>query len=155
MTNKSQKSSDQTSPTTVKRVSKFAIIGTILALFNYLLYTLLALVIFNNNDLLWLSSLISTSITTILAYILHSRITWQERTPTKIGVTNFFIWNALLAIVICPLLTWILSFITPLYEFAYNLCQNLHIPFSYEFVESTGVYVLMTVVIMVLNFSKL
>lgn len=140
------------SPTTAKRVGKFTIVGLSLALFNYLLYTFFALVIFKNNELLWLSSLISTSITTILAYILHSRITWRERTPTKTGIINFFIWNALLAIIICPFFTWLFGLLTPLYKFAYNLCLNLHIPFDYAFVESTSIFILVNIVVMILNF---
>ena len=40
----------------------------------------------------------------------------------------------------------------PLYNLAFNICQFLHIPFSYEFVESTGIFVLLTAVVMVINF---
>ena len=149
---KSEKHPTKSEPTTTVRVSKFAIIGTILAIFNYLLYTFIALVIINDNSLLWLSSLISTAITVVLAYVLHSKITWKERTPTKVGVINFFIWNALLALAICPFLTWAFGLITPLYTFAYDICQNLHIPFDYNFVESTGIFILVNIVVMVLNF---
>lgn len=138
--------------TTAQRAGKFFIIGCILALTNYLLYTLLVLIVINNNDFLWLSSLISTSLTTILAYILHSRITWRERTPTKPGIINFFLWNALLALIVCPVLTWLFGFITPLYKFAFNICSAIHLPFSYEFVESTGIFVLVNIITMTLNY---
>lgn len=86
-TPKQSKSSEQ--PTTI-RVSKFAIIGITLALFNFILYTIIARIC-NTNDYLWLISFFSTGVTAILAYILHSRITWKERMPTKTGVINFFI----------------------------------------------------------------
>ena len=56
---------------TAVRVGKFAIIGVILALFNFLIYTFLARVIFQNNDWLWLDSIISYALATILAYFLH------------------------------------------------------------------------------------
>ena len=138
--------------TTPVRVGKFFIIGSSLAIFNYLLYIFLALVIIKNSGLLWLSSLISTSVTTILAYILHSRITWQERTPNKTGIINFFIWNALLALIICPGLTWLFGLITPLYDFAFNVCQAIHLPFEYSFVESTSIFILVNIVVMVLNY---
>ena len=70
---------------TSKHASRYLIIGIILAAFNYILFTILSIVIINNNDLLWLSSLISTLITTLLAYILHSKITWKERPITKLA----------------------------------------------------------------------
>ena len=39
-----------------------------------------------------------------------------------------------------------------LYQLAFNICQFMHIPFSFEFVASTGNFVLMTGVTMVVNF---
>ena len=137
---------------TAKRTGKFIIIGTILALFNFAVYTFLARVIMNNNDLLWLDTIISTLLATVLAYILHSKITWKERDPGKKGVIGFFVWNILLSIAISPFLTWLFKLITPLYEFAFNISKNLNLPFDYNFIESTGVFCLTTAVIMVLNF---
>ena len=102
--------------------------------------------------MLWLSSFIATFITTILAYILHSRITWKERTITKSAIYKFFIWNALLTFAINPGLTQLFSFITPLYDLAYNICQAIHINFSFEFIQSTGAFVLMGIVNMIMNF---
>ena len=134
------------------RIGKFFFVGLTLAIFNYLLYTFFALVIINNSDLLWLSSLISTSVTTILAYILHSRITWQERRPTKTGVVNFFVWNALLAVVISPFFTWFFGLFTPLYKFALQISEALHFPFNFDFVESTGIFILVNIVVMFLNY---
>ncbi len=134
------------------RVSKFFFVGLTLAIFNYLLYTFFALVIINNSNLLWLSSLISTSVTTVLAYLLHSRITWQERRPTKTGVINFFVWNALLAVVISPFFTWFFGLFTPLYEFALQISESLHLPFNFDFVESTGIFILVNIVVMFLNY---
>ncbi len=145
-----QNSTDQTS--TSKRVGKFFVVGVTLALLNYLFYTFLALVIIKNNELLWLSSLISTSVTTVLAYILHSKITWQERRPTKTGVVNFFVWNALLAIVISPFFTWFFGLFTTLYEFALQISETLHLSFNFDFIESTGIFVLVNIVVMFLNY---
>ena len=88
----------------------------------------------------------------ILAYILHSKITWKERTVTKHNVVMFFIWNGLLAIAISPFFTWFFGRITPLYEFAFNISQNIGLPFDYDFIESTGIFCLTTAVTMVLNF---
>ena len=134
------------------RIGKFAIIGAILALCNFAIYTFLARVIFNSNELLWLDSIISYALATILAYILHSKITWKERPVTKRGIIMFFFWNGVTALAISPFFTWLFGFITPVYQFAHQICNNLHIPFDYNFVESTGIFCFTTAVTMILNY---
>ena len=98
------------------------------------------------------SSFIASAFTTILAYILHSKITWKERNPGKTGIYKFLIWNLLLTIAINPGFTQLFSLFTPLYELAFNIFQAIHIPFSYEFIQSTGAFVLTAIVTMILNF---
>lgn len=132
--------------------TRYLIIGICLTLFNYGLYTIIANLIINNNSLLWLSSFIATFFTTILGYILHSKITWKERKITKTAIYKFFIWNAISTFVINPGFTQLFSLITPLYEFTHNICQNLHLNFSYEFIQSTGAFILTGVVTMIMNF---
>ena len=139
-------------PSTKKNASRYLIIGTSLAIFNFGFYSILANLIINNSDLLWLSNLIATAVTTILAYILHSKITWKERNPGKLGIYKFFIWNAILTFAISPGLTQLFSLITPLYQFAYNISTAMHLPFSYEFVQSTGAFLLTAVVTTILNY---
>ena len=143
---------EKAKPKTAARIGKFAIIGVILALFNFAIYTFIARVIINNNELLWIDSIISYTLATILAYILHSKITWKERPVTKRGVIMFFVWNGITAILISPFLTWFFGFITPVYEFAHNIFSAIHIPFDYNFVESTGIFCFTTAVTMVLNY---
>lgn len=137
---------------TSKHATRYLFVGIAITLFNYGLYAILANLIIRNNDLLWLSTFISTVITTIVAYIAHSKITWKERNVTKHSIIRFFIWNALLAIAIGPWLTQLFSLFTPLYEFAYNICTAIHLPFSYEFVLTTGAFILTAIVTMILNF---
>ena len=137
---------------TSQHAKRYLIIGASLTIFNYGLYTILSNFIFKNPDFLWLATFIATAITTILAYLLHSKITWKERRISKTAVYKFFIWNGLLTFPIGPGLTQFFSLFTPLYELAYNICQNLHIGFSYEFVQSTGAFVLTAIVTMTMNF---
>ncbi len=137
---------------TSKHAGRYLIIGTSLAIFNFGFYTILANLIIKNNDFLWLSTFISTLATTILAYILHSKITWKERPITKSAKYKFFIWNILLAVAIGPLLTQLFSLITPLYQFAFNISQAINLPFTYEFILSTGAFVLTAIVTTILNF---
>lgn len=137
---------------TSKHAARYLIVGICVTIFNYVLFAILSNLIIQNNDLLWLSSLIATVITTIVAYIAHSKITWKERIVTKHSIIRFFIWNALLAIVISPALTQLFSLITPLYEFAFNITSAINLPFTYEFVLTTGSFALTSIVIMILNF---
>ena len=137
---------------TKKRVGKFIIIGIILTVFNFLVYTFIARVILMNNDLLWLDSMISCVLATILAYILHSKITWRERHVTQTGILMFFLWNGLTAFLISPFLTWLFGLLVPLYQSIHQLCTNLNLPFDYNFVESTGIYLLVTIVTLILNY---
>ena len=152
-----RKSSTDDSPATKdvktsKHASRYLIIGIILAIFNYATYSIIANLIIKNNDLLWLSSFIASALTTILAYILHSKITWKERSPGKTGIYKFLIWNLILTIAINPGLTQLFSLFTPLYEFAHSIFAALHLPFSYEFTLTTGAFVLTAIVTMILNF---
>ena len=140
------------SKTLIKRTGIFTIIGIILSLTNFIIYTFLARVILNTNELLWIDSIISCALVTILAYFLHSKITWKERPVTKHGRLMFFLWNGLLAFVICPALTWLFGFITPIYTFIHQIINSLNIPFDYNFVESTGIFCFTTMVTMILNF---
>ncbi len=134
------------------RLTKYTLIGLVLTLFNFLVYTFLAQVVIGDNDLLWLATGISYLLSTFLAYFLHSRITWRERPISRHGVLMFFVWNLLTALVISPFATWIFGFFTPLYELAYRCTSALHLPLTYDFVESTGIFCLTTLVTMTLNY---
>jgi putative flippase GtrA len=147
---KSEKHTKSTKTTI--RVGKFAIIGAILTVVNYLLYTFLSQVIIKDNNLLPLASFISTFFITFLAYFLHSKITWKERHPNRASIVKFFIWNFLLAIIICPFLTWLFSNMKLFYELAFNISNTINLQFEYDFIESTGAFCFTTAVTMVLNY---
>ena len=151
-TTKSTTSPDQKDVKTSEHATRYVIVGIIVTLFNFLLYTLLSNVFFKNNDILWLAAFISTAITTFVAYLLHSKITWKERPVTKTAIIKFFIWNIMLTVAINPLFTQLFSLLTPLYDFVFGIIQAIHIPFSYEFTLTTGAFALTSIVNMVLNF---
>ena len=136
---------------TKKHVSRYLVIGITLAVFNFGFYSLIANLIIKNSDLLWLSMFIATVATAILAYILHSKITWKERDPGKLGIYKFFIWNVILTF-IGPLLTQLFSLITPVYQLAYNITNSISLPFTYEFVQSTGAFVFTAIITTILNY---
>lgn len=137
---------------TSKRAGRYILVGIAITIFNFGFYSILANLIINNNDYLWLSTFISTAAATIVAYILHSKITWKERPVSKSAIYRFFIWNAILAVAIGPWLTQLFSLFTPLYDLAFSISETLHLPFTYEFVQSTGAFVLTSIVVMILNY---
>lgn len=137
---------------TSKHAVRYVFVGIFLTVFNYVLYTILSNLIIKNSDLLWLSTLIATLATTIVAYIMHSKITWKERKITKTAIYKFFIWNGLLTFPISPGLTQFFALFTGLYEFAHNICENLNLGFTYDFVQSTGAFIFTTAVTMIMNF---
>ncbi|MBR2710057.1 GtrA family protein [Candidatus Saccharibacteria bacterium] len=137
---------------TSKHASRYLIVGILVTVFNYALFAILSNLIIKNNDLIWLSNFIATAITTIVAYFAHSRITWKEREVTKHSIIRFFIWNIILTVAIAPGFTQLFSLFTPLYKLAYDITSAIHLPFSYEFVLTTGAFALNSIVIMILNF---
>lgn len=137
---------------TSRHAVRYFIVGVLVTGFNYALFAILSNLIIQNNDLIWLSNFIATAITTIVAYFAHSRITWKERVVTKHSIIRFFIWNAMLTVAIAPGLTQLFSLFTPLYEFVFNITNAMHLPFSYEFILTTGAFVLNAFVIMIINF---
>lgn len=137
---------------TSNRVSKYTVIGIILTLFNFIIYTLLARFLIKNNDFLWIAAAIGYICATVLAYFLHSQITWKERKPSRLGIANFFAWNFITALIISPFFTWLFKFITPFYSFIYQISTHIHLPFDYDFIESTTIFVIVGLITMVLNY---
>ena len=132
-----------------KKVLKFAGVGIAATIVDFLTYQFSLNILFKDN--LAISAVVSGVVATFAAYIMHNNITWKERDPGKYGVVKFVIWNAIAVFGLRPPLTWLFSTCFDwLYGFIYFLTSWI---FNYEFVKSTGVYVLMTLVIMFLNFA--
>ena len=51
-----------------------------------------------------------------------------------------------------PFLALCFGLFTPVYELAHNISSFFRLPFSYEFIESTGVFVFASIVAMLLNY---
>ena len=136
-----------------KRLFKYIVVGCTITLADFLIYTVLMAVVFSENvDMAGVASIISGVIATCVAYLLHGNITWKNRNPGKLGVVKFFAWNAFMVILLRPLMSFGFKSLTGLYQFAYMISSAIHLPFSYDFVENTGLFVLMTIVTMTLNF---
>ena len=139
--------------TFIEKIFKFVGVGLTCTIIDYSIYSLSVMVLFGGNvDMAWLATVISGTISTFAAYELHSHITWKQSDPGKYGIIKFFAWNAAQVVVIRPVLTFIMGLLTGFYEFAFMISDGIGLPFEYEFVESTGIFVLMTAVTMVINF---
>lgn len=135
-----------------KQKGKYFIFGLLNTGINYGIYEVLALLVFTEENQLWIATLISGAISIFVGYLLHSRFTWKDREVGKKQLGKFFIWNVVMNVAIRPLLTMFFGLFGFLYKFAFDICQGIGIGFSYEFVETTGNYVLMTAVVMIINF---
>lgn len=135
-----------------KQKGKYFIFGLLNTGINYGIYEVLALLVFTEENQLWIATLISGAISIFVGYFLHSRFTWKDREVGKKQLGKFFIWNVVMNVAIRPLLTMFFGLFGFLYKFAFDICQGIGIGFSYEFVETTGNYVLMTAVVMIINF---
>lgn len=137
----------------MNKIFKFVGVGVTCTIIDYAVYSLAMMLLFGGDtNLAWLATVISGVVATFAAYEMHSHITWKTSDPGKYGIIKFFAWNILLVIAIRPALTFIMGLLTGLYQFAFMISDGIGLPFSYEFVESTGIFVLMIAVTMVLNF---
>ena len=135
-----------------KQKGKYLIFGVLKTAVNYGMYEALALLVFKEDGQLWIATLISGAVSIFVGYFLHSKYTWKDREVGKKQLGKFFIWNVILNVAVRPLLTAFFGLFGFLYKFAFDIFQGIGIGFSYEFVETTGNYVLMTAVTMVINF---
>ena len=145
-----KRSSGATKDSGKAKAWRFFWVGTGLTLFDYAVYEVIVLLFLGGNT--GLASIISGSITTVVAFFAHSRITWKARKIGRSEIIKFFVWTILTMWLIRPLLTRGAELLTPLYQFAYGICQWIGINFSYEFVRTTGVFAICTAVIMILNY---
>ena len=136
-----------------ERIGKFTLVGISLTIIDFIIYNVVLQVFYGGSESgIQIASIVSGAIATVAAYFGHGRITWRARKPRKYGVAWFFGWNIFATTVIRPIATSLFGLFTGLYEFAYSISSWLGLPFSLEFVETTGVFVLMTGVIMILNY---
>lgn len=142
-----------------RKFGRYFIFGVLNTAINYGMYEVLALTIFSGDQQLKYATLVSGVVSVFVGYFLHSKFTWKEQGFKTDQAVKFVACNGVMALGIKPLLTLGLEgkWLDPLYDFAHNILQMIPIGLAksimtYDFVKSTGVYVLMTAVVMILNF---
>ena len=132
---------------TKEKVTRFFFVGVGVTLFDYI-----ACMIFSTFLPLTIASICGGILATFVSYFSHKNITWKQREMTTWSIAKFFMWNALTMIAIRPLVIAGFGLLTWLYQFAFSICGLIHLPFSYEFVENTGIYVLAAIITMIINY---
>ena len=132
--------------TTVKKAGEknkiitFVFAGVCITLFDFIIYNVVILVFKWVANVLLLAACTSGAFATLLAYFLHKNFTWKDRKTNRRTILYFFTWNIILVLLVRPILVWFFELIGGFYEF------------SFDFIRSTGIYGLMSVVTMTLNF---
>ncbi len=135
------------------RVLKFVGVGLTAAIVDYVVYELCLIFLFGNDvNLVPVAQVISLLFSTLTAFLLHKNITWRDRDPGKYGIIKFFIWNLVIMLSLRAFLSWLFGLLTGLYEFVFFIFGSINIPFSIEFIQSTGIFAMMNIVTMVINF---
>ena len=135
---------------TAKRVGNFVWVGIVLTLIDYAVCELLVLLVFRDAAATSMATVVSGVVSTVVAFFMHSRITWRDRTMDTVAVIKFFAWNVAVMIMLRPFLVWVFGLLGWLYEFCYGLVAWMGI--SYDFVASTVAYGLVTVITLTLNY---
>lgn len=141
----------------MKKFSKFFVIGVGTTLIEYIFYTIIARVM--SNDFLWVGTMVGGVGGAIFGYFLNTKYVWKDQKAGKAEVMKYFIYSlGIKTFIIKEIFTWVFSFITPVYELAYDISSFLRLPFDYDFVESTGIFgftALATMLITYFTFDKL
>ncbi len=122
-----------------KKFSVFFVIGIGTTLIDFVFYSIIASLI-NNNDWLIIPTFIGGTIGTIAGYFMNSRLIWKDYKTTKREISIFFIYNAIKTFGIKAIFTWFFKLLTPIYNFAFSISSNLHLPFTFEIIERVGVF---------------
>lgn len=139
-----------TSPTASKRPLIFIGVGIINTLLDFAFYTFLVLTVLRENIVL--AGIISGTFALICAFITHGTITWRGKDLKLDTILRFFAFTGFGMWVIRPLLLAVFIQVRPLYEFATMISDSFSLPFSYDFIASTGAFGFMIVLVLLYNY---
>ena len=126
--------------------------GVTATVVDYGVYELLVTFVFKSAEGAAAAISIAGAVGIVAAYLLHSRLTWRERDPGRFGVVKFVLWNLLIMVGLRPIIVGVMGWFGWLYEWFYGVCVWLGLPFGHDFVVSTAIYVLTTVITATLNY---
>lgn len=131
----------------MKRAGTFAWVGIILTAIDYAICEALVLLFFKNASDTSVASLISGAVATVVAFFMHSRITWKDRKITTSNIIKFFVWNVVVFLMLRPLLMMGINYMVEFVRSSFGWDGV-----AYNFIASTGAFALSTLVTMVMNY---
>lgn len=125
-------------------------VGILNTLLDFLFYTFLIVIFFQNNSEIWIVGLISGTFALVCAYFTHKLITWRDHPASKLTLIKFIIVTGFGLWIVRPLLlSWFITF-TGLYKVIHGIIQPLG--FSLEFVSATISFGFMVIIVMIYNY---
>lgn len=134
----------------VKKIGTFFVVNFTTTLIDFAIYAIVAR--FVGNSLLVVATISGGTVAAVAAYFLNKKITWRGTQTNKRGLFAFFGWNAGKVFIAKPLLTILYGFLTAVYRFLFSVSIFLRFPFDYDFVESTGIFIFVTLTTMILSY---
>lgn len=133
-----------------KKFVIFFFVGLFNTFIDFIIYTIATLVF---GTPVTLATVLSGTISSISTFFTHGKITWQNQNLNKSSFIRFAVWCLIMVTMLRPFVAFVAEQLTPLYQFAFTITSFLHIPFSYNFVRNTGIFVIIAAVVMILNFT--
>ena len=119
-------------------------------LLDFAFYTFLTLIVFKENIVV--AGFISGTFALLFAFATHSMITWRARSIAFGTILRFFAFTGFGMWIIRPLLLAAFIQLQPLYELATSIASAVNLPFSYDFVASTGAFGFMIIIVLIYNY---
>lgn len=135
-----------------KRPLIFLAVGICNTLLDFLFYTLLTQIVFAQASQIGLAGIISGTFALLCAFATHNFITWRERPTDRKTVLRFFAFTGFGMWFLRPILLSIFIRLKPLYIWAQEILQHIHIDLGYEFIAHTGAFGFMVIVVLVYNY---
>lgn len=128
----------------------FLAVGIFNTLADFLVFTLITQTIFEQN--IALAGFLSGTLALLVAYATHSKVTWRERSMSRISILKFFVVTGFGMWVIRPTLLLIFSRMVTAFDFSHKISSSLGLPFNYGFIVNSISFCLMVIVILIYNY---
>lgn len=137
-------------PDEKRRPLVFLAVGVLNTVLDFAFYTTLTLTIFKDNIVA--AGLISGTFALLCAFLTHGLITWRGRSLKPGTIIRFFLFTGFGMWALRPILLAFFIQLEGLYRFANDISTAIDLPFSYEFIASTGAFGFMIIIVLLYNF---
>ena len=128
----------------------FIAVGIFNTLADFLVFTLITQTILKQN--IALAGFLSGTIALLMAYVTHSKVTWRERSMSRISIIKFFAVTGFGMWAIRPILLLIFSRMVMVFDFSHKILSSFGLPLSYSFIANSISFCLMVFVVLIYNY---